>query len=160
MSNLSTDLQKEILKFLCNLCSHQEGFNWLMSERKWSHNDRNITNCKVTVNTVVDSLLCEISELQNIGSNVLYNLSLNKNLRNNTITELATAVLQLLQADLSEELAYTCLAALSHFLNSPMINDISALAEVLESDFKKFSNLSIRNKEQVDYILEKLSSTK
>ncbi|XP_023236709.1 uncharacterized protein LOC111635840 [Centruroides sculpturatus] len=125
MSELPADLQLELLKFLCNLSTIEESFKWSMSERKWSYCDRNLTNCKVTTNAVVDSLLSESSELQNMGSDFLYNLSLNKKLGNNTITELATAVLQLLQADLSEETAYNCLAAFSNFLNSPVFIDVS-----------------------------------
>ncbi|XP_067120580.1 uncharacterized protein [Centruroides vittatus] len=157
MSELPADLQLELLKFLCNLSTIEESLKWSMSERKWSYSDRNLSNCKVTTNAVVDSLLSESSELQNMGSEFLYNLSLNKKLGNNTITELATAVLQLLQADLSEETAYNCLAAFSNFLNSPVFIDILALAEVLESDFQKFQHQSERNRELVNFILEKLS---
>jgi len=158
MEQLTLAEQEETVKFLCNMCGSPGSFDWLMYISEWTDYDGSVTsNSRVTTKAAVHAILNEkLSTLQEVGVNLVFNLSL-KNLFDDVASELSTAVLQYLHTDLNIEHTRLCLIALTRFMD---INtaDIAALTKMLGPDLSKFTGKSKEIDEMVSKIQFKLPS--
>lgn len=150
IENLTLAEQEEIARLLCNLCSQPSSFDWLMYITEWPDPDGIPTNnARVTTRAAVHTLLNDkLTTLQKTGVSLIFNLSL-KELFEDTATELATAVLQFIHGDLSEDQAFLCLTSLYRFMIIS-VNEVPALTKMLGPDISKFKGLS----ERVDQLVE------
>lgn len=113
------------------------------------------SNGRVTTKAAVHAILNEkLSTLQEVGMNLIFNLSL-KNVFDDVASELSTAILQYLHTDLSLDHLKLCLIALSRFMD---INcqDIAALTKMLGPDLSKFNGKSKEVEELVSKIQSRL----
>lgn len=156
MEQLTLAEQEETVKLLCNMCGMPGSFDWLMYISEWTDYDGSVTsNSRVTTKAAVHAILNDkLSTLQEVGMNLIFNLSL-KNVFDDVASELSTAILQYLHTDLNLEHAHICLLALSRFME---INttDIAALTKMLGPDLSKFNGKSKEIDELVKGIQAKL----
>lgn len=109
----------------------------------------------MTTKAAVHAILNDkLSTLQDVGTNLMFNMSL-KNVFDDVASELSTAILQYLHTEISDKHARLCLIALSRFLE---INttDIAALIQMLGPDLNKFTGKS----KEIDDLVSKLQSHK
>lgn len=154
MEQLTLAEQEETVKFLCNMCGVPGSFDWLMYISEWTDYDGSVTsNSRVTTKAAVHAILNDkLSTLQEVGMNLMFNMSL-KNVFDDVASELSTAILQYLHTDITVEHARLCLIALSRFLD---INttDIAALTKMLGPDLSKFNGKS----KEIDELVSKIQS--
>lgn len=125
---------------------------------KWTDYDGSVTsNSRVTTKAAVHAILNDkLSTLQEVGMNLIFNLSL-KNVFDDVASELSTAILQYLHTDLSLEHTRLCLIALNRFMDINT-SDIAALTKMLGPDLSKFNGKSDEIDGMVSQIQEKLPS--
>ncbi|KFM81204.1 hypothetical protein X975_08113, partial [Stegodyphus mimosarum] len=113
---LPEDEQAEISALMCNLCSNGSSYDWLTYISEWEEDGRPCSNSRVTVRVAVHALLSQRPDIRDRGCALVFNLALKKELFDDIATELAMAVLQFLQSQLSEELLFQSLTALLRFM--------------------------------------------
>lgn len=150
------DLQEEIAKLMCNLCQPATASDWLMYISEWQQGRQSCSNSRVTTRVAVNSLLSDRPGLQEKGIKLMYNLGL-KEVFDDTATELASAVLQFLHGDLTEEQSFYVLSALLRFMGISY-NDVPALVKMMGPDINKFIGKSARVDGLVEQIQVKLST--
>ena len=104
IESLELSLQEDICKFATNLCGLPSSFDFLMYISEWFEEDgQSSSNCRVTTRVAVHCLLHEkLKSINQYGLNLIWNIAL-RELFDDTAIELATALLQYLHSDLSEE---------------------------------------------------------
>ncbi|XP_018495230.1 uncharacterized protein LOC100899700 [Galendromus occidentalis] len=145
IEKLPVDEQDAIMILMCNFCKHNSSFDWLMYISEWPADDGtpgSCNNCKVTTRAVVHALLCDRKDTQEKAAALMYNLAL-KELFDDQATEFATALLQYLHSELSEEASWRALVALFRFCQISY-NDVPALCSMLGPDLEKFTKMSKR----------------
>lgn len=123
---------------------------------QWTDYDGSVTsNSRVTTKAAVHAILNDkLSTLQEVGINLIFNLSL-KSVFDDVASELSTAILQYLHTDLSLEHTRLCLIALIRFMDINQ-SDIAALTKMLGPDLSKFNGKSDEIDEMVAKIQAKL----
>lgn len=151
--------QDEVLKLLCNLCSHTSSCDWLLYVSEWNEelSGRLCSNAKATIHAVVYGLLCGRRLAGELSSALVFNLSA-RELLEDAATELTAAIVQHLDGEVEEEDVYRCLTALHRFLRC-RYNDVSALIKTLGPQLQKFSAISQRVKKLVDDVGQKVSGS-
>ncbi|OQR74764.1 hypothetical protein BIW11_03367 [Tropilaelaps mercedesae] len=172
IERLPPDEQDAIIILLCNLCKNNSSFDWLMYISEWPSDDGTpapCNNCKsvpalsstflfrqVTTRAVVHALLCDRKETQEKAAALMYNLAL-KELFDDQATEYATALLQYLHSELSEEASWRALVALFRFCQISY-NDVPALCGMLGPDLSKFTGMSKRVDAALKDLQDKIAS--
>lgn len=150
------DLQEETCILMCNLCQPATASDWMLYISEWQQAGQPCSNARVTVRIAVNSLLTpDRPSLVEKGVTLMYNLGL-KEVFDDTATELASAILQHLHSDLSEDHAFKLLTPLLRFM-SVSYNDVPALVKMLGPDISKFKGKSERVDNLVEQIQFKLS---
>ncbi|XP_076333621.1 uncharacterized protein LOC143237842 isoform X1 [Tachypleus tridentatus] len=157
IENLSGEEQEEATKLLCNLCHQGSTFDWLMYISEWEGESRHSSNSRATIRATVHALLSDRPSVKEKGVRLMYNLA-RKELFDDTATELAMAVLQFLQGEVSEEEAFYCLTSLLKFMYISF-NEVPTLMQMLGPDVEKFGGKSERVDQLVEQIKFKLSIT-
>ncbi|KAH7970796.1 hypothetical protein HPB49_015633 [Dermacentor silvarum] len=158
IATLSPQEQDEVLKLLCNLCSHVASCEWLVYISEWRDNaGRVCSNAKATVRAVVHGLLSDRLLAHELGAALVFNLT-TRELFDDAAEELSTAITQFLQGDVSEEQVYRCLAAL-HRLLRVSYNDVSAKIQKITPYLQKLSGCSERVKKLVRHIRSRVSAS-
>ncbi|XP_022647595.1 uncharacterized protein LOC111259977 isoform X2 [Varroa jacobsoni] len=159
IERLPADEQDAVMILMCNFCKNNSSFDWLMYISEWPSDDGTpgaCNNCKVTTRAVVHALLCNRKETQEKAAALMYNLAL-KELYDDQATEFATALLQYLHSELSEEASWRALVALFRFCQISY-NDVPALCNMLGPDLNKFSGMSKRVDSALKDLQDKISS--
>nr|XP_050024094.2 uncharacterized protein LOC126518293 [Dermacentor andersoni] len=158
IAKLSPQEQDEVLKLLCNLCSHVASCEWLLYITEWRDNRGRIcSNAKATVRAVVHGLLSDRLIAQEFAAALVFDLT-TRELFDDAAEELSAAITQFLQGDLSEELVYRALTAL-HRLLRVSYNDVSAKIRKITPYLQKLSGSSERVKKLVSHIRSRISAS-
>ncbi|XP_075526969.1 uncharacterized protein LOC142559226 [Dermacentor variabilis] len=158
IAKLSPQEQDEVLKLLCNLCSHVASCEWLLYITEWRDNrGRVCSNAKATVRAVVHGLLSDRLIAQEFAAALVFNLT-TRELFDDAAEELAAAITQFLQGDLSEEQVYRALTAL-HRLLRVSYNEVSAKIRKITPYLQKLSGSSERVKKLVSRIRSRISAS-
>ncbi|XP_013781166.1 uncharacterized protein LOC106465483 [Limulus polyphemus] len=155
IEDLSGEEQEELTKLLCNLCHQGSSFDWLMYISEWESESGHSSNSRATIRASVHALLSDRPSVKEKGVSLMYNLA-RKELFDDTATELAMAVLQFLQGELSEEEAFYCLTSLLKFMYISF-NEVPTLMQMLGPDVDKFGGKSERVDQLIEQIKFKLS---
>jgi hypothetical protein len=154
---MTPEEQDDVAKLICNLFDPPSASDWLLYISEWQVNNQPWSNCKVTCKVAVNALLSDRSQLQEMGVAIMYNLG-TKEVFDDIATELASAILQYLHNDLSEESAFRLLSPMIKFMTISF-NDVPALVKMLGPDLSKFKGKSSRVDGLVDQIEYKSSVT-
>ncbi|XP_070381748.1 uncharacterized protein [Dermacentor albipictus] len=158
IAQLSPQEQDEVLKLLCNLCSHDASCEWLLYITEWRDNsDRVCSNAKATVRAVVHGLLSDRPIAQEFGAALVFNLA-TRQLFDDAAERLSAAIAQFLQGDLGEEQAYRSVTALRHLLRVNY-DYVSAKIRTIMPYLRKLSGFSERVKKQVGRISSRISAS-
>ncbi|KAL3216492.1 hypothetical protein MRX96_033041 [Rhipicephalus microplus] len=153
------DEQDEVLKLLCNLCSHVPGCEWLLYISEWQEDGggRQVcSNAKVTVRAAVCGLQCGRRLAQEFGAALVFNLTM-REMFDDAAKQLTEAITQFLKSDVSEEQAYRCLAALYRLLRVSY-NEVSAKVRNISPYLQNLAGSSERVKSLVTQIRNKVSA--
>lgn len=158
IATLSPQEQDEVLKLLCNLCSHVASCEWLLYISEWREDGgtRQVcSNAKATVRAAVCGLLCGRRLAQEFGAALVFNLT-TREMFDDLAEQLTEAIAQFLKGDLSEEQVYRALAAL-HRLLRLSYNEVSAKVQSISPYLQKLAGSSERVKNLVTQISSKVS---
>jgi len=155
MESLPEKEQLEVAGLLCNLCSNPSSYDWLTYISEWEEEGKPCSNSRVTVRVAVNALLSPNTDTRDRGCALVYNLALKKELFDDIATELAMAVMQLLQSQLPEELVFQSLTALFRFM-CISYNEVPVLLKMMGPDVDCFRGLSTRVDPLVEEIQTKL----
>lgn len=159
IATLSPQEQDEVLKLLCNLCSHVPGCEWLLYISEWQEDGggRQVcSNAKVTVRAAVCGLQCGRRLAQELGAALVFNLTM-REMFDDAAKQLTEAITQFLKSDVSEEQAYRCLAALYRLLRVSY-NEVSAKVQKISPYLQNLAGSSERVNSLVTQIRNKVSA--
>ncbi|XP_070381747.1 uncharacterized protein [Dermacentor albipictus] len=158
IAKLSPQEQDEVLKLLCNLCSHVASCEWLLYVTEWRDSSGRVcSNAKATVRAVVHGLLSDRLIAQEFAAALVFNLT-TRELFDDAAEELSAAIAQFLQGDLGEEQVYRALTAL-HRLLRVNYNDVSAKIRRITPYLQKLSGSSERVQKLVSRIRSRISAS-